>query len=1514
MRRQKLTIPVAIGLSLAATLAACTLLLGAPRAAAAACGDGSLDGSFATAPVSGAIGAAGEVDCYTLPGLEADDRVSIHFEPSAVVTASPRWRLRDGNGNEICGSSGSNTCSIYGAPGWTLEVADLYQGGTFSYGLAFRHLTDPQGCTALGDPPTWGFDAPRTDGALSSAAAARCYTFTRKFGEEDGSYWFRAIRTGGELNPRWTLYGPGGNQECGAYSGTGVEYRCPALAYGQYALVVEANGGGQSGSFYVTARRLTAPSGCQSSPSTTIGAEPVTGSIALAGEADCFPLTELKANDSLAIAFSATNGSNQSPRWSLIDGAGSYICDSSFNDDFASCQLSGTPGWHLIVYDQGGPGTFSYSLAVRRLTSPTGCSSLGAPAVWSFESPRLNGTIGGTLAARCYTFTRAEGEEDGAYWFRAARSSGTLTPRWAVYGPTGARECGGETWNEVRCPLQAEGQYIFLVADSSGENSGSYYATARRLTDPAGCNPLASTSFTAPPVAGDLSNGGSIDCYGIPDVDAGDTLSVGFLPSAGASPKWIVVDGNGSTICDSSYNSENAPCNLFGSPGWSLLVYDTSSGTFSYSLAVRRLTDPEGCTPLDDSVWSFTGPRVNGSIESAMGNRCYTFTRGAGDPDGEYWFRTVRTSGTIGPSWNLFGPSGQRECDGYNNEPEGDCRLLASGDFALVVRDSSVTQSGSFYLTAKRLNPPQGCSDIPSVAFGIAPVSGTLSTGGEIDCYRLTASSGDLLDFSTTGAATAFTLLNEEGIPRCHWYQSECHLTEDGQATLLMYSGTGTGTGSYRFEASCLNVPCGQSNTAVADVTPNRLGPGDFTSVVLRGRDLDLLESAKLVRNGQSFEAELAEPSADGRAIEARFDLSGASLGSWELQASFIDGTTRALPGAVTVEPQRPPRVSVELIGREAFRVNRPSTITVSVHNSGNVDGMIVPLVLSGIPEGSIVEPLFEMRQPNGDLDEPGLEDATYEQATDTVTFEDGIALPMFLPRVPAGRTMQFQFRVTAPALGASYKLRAATGQCLGNERSSSPAASSLVSTQAFELTTSCALDITQQILSLAVPFSSCFSTGFEGATLLGRALFSPLIPEIEPVGMADGASIGLSAIGCGVEASGVGMITKKIVQGAGLVANGAQLLGDCYVPGSESELPEMAVTAIDPNELVGPIGVGPQRYISGEEPFDYRILFENLPTASAPAQRVAILNQLDTAKLDPDSVLFEDIRFGSTAFELPYASHEIDERIDLRPARDLLVDVSATVSETGLIEVELQAIDPETLEPPEDPLAGFLPPNVTAPQGEGQVSYTVEPKTLASGTAVANKASIWFDDNDPIETPTWTNTIDRQPPVPTVAAVGTGTDTAEVSWAGSDDAAGVALYEVRVSRDGGPFSLWKTSDSAGSSPFVATLPGNYSFRVTARDGADNVGQSSLAGVSLQIGEPSEDPPSTSPSAQASGPAPAAAAAAVTDPREACLRATTQAFAKALQKAKKKKGKARARAMKAARAAKKKRLQRCNQS
>jgi RHS repeat-associated protein/uncharacterized repeat protein (TIGR01451 family) len=195
-----------------------------------------------------------------------------------------------------------------------------------------------------------------------------------------------------------------------------------------------------------------------------------------------------------------------------------------------------------------------------------------------------------------------------------------------------------------------------------------------------------------------------------------------------------------------------------------------------------------------------------------------------------------------------------------------------------------------------------------------------------------------------------------------------------------------------------------------------------------------------------------------------------------------------------------------------------------------------------------------------------------------------------------------------------------------------------------------------------------------------------------------------------------------------------------------------------DPNDKIGPVGVGPDRLISAQDEMEYMIRFENHPTATAPVQELVVVDYLDP-NLDWSTVEFGEIRYGDRVITVPAGQLSFSTR-DLPPTNSIAitgitlgqmaVDMTATFnSQNGRLEWRLLAKDTANNQFPYDALAGFLPPNNTNTHcGEGYLTFRVKPKLgLEIGTRIENKASIVFDLNDPIETPVVTNTIGQVEP-----------------------------------------------------------------------------------------------------------------------------------------------------------------------
>ena len=274
-------------------------------------------------------------------------------------------------------------------------------------------------------------------------------------------------------------------------------------------------------------------------------------------------------------------------------------------------------------------------------------------------------------------------------------------------------------------------------------------------------------------------------------------------------------------------------------------------------------------------------------------------------------------------------------------------------------------------------------------------------------------------------------------------------------------------------------------------------------------------------------------------------------------------------------------------------------------------------------------------------------------------------------------------------------------------------------------------------------------------------------------------------------------------------------------------------VAAFDPNEIIGPAGVGDERWVSALEPLDYTVRFDNDPLlATAPARRVRIMVPLD-ADLDPRSVRIDDFGFGDLIVDVAGDRGFYASRLDLRETLGVYVDVVAGVNiipgevRTGEVFWEMTAIDPATGQQPLDPLSGFLPPNLDGSEGQGFAHFSVRARnTTESGASVTAEAEIVFDNNPPVDTPKWNNTLDSQEPVSTVTEVASGPSQGvyQVTWAGEDEPAGAGLhgFDVYLASDDGPFELWKSGTGLRSSLFAAEPNKHYAFYSVAADRTGN--------------------------------------------------------------------------------------------
>ena len=282
------------------------------------------------------------------------------------------------------------------------------------------------------------------------------------------------------------------------------------------------------------------------------------------------------------------------------------------------------------------------------------------------------------------------------------------------------------------------------------------------------------------------------------------------------------------------------------------------------------------------------------------------------------------------------------------------------------------------------------------------------------------------------------------------------------------------------------------------------------------------------------------------------------------------------------------------------------------------------------------------------------------------------------------------------------------------------------------------------------------------------------------------------------------------------------------------------AVTSQDPNALTGPGGFGSAGFVAAGTTLPYRIDFENSTSATAPAQRVTITDQLST-DLDWSTFELTGAGFGGTILNIPDNSQSYQTTVAMTE-NGVTFDVEVQIGldqATGLLTAVFQSIDPATNLPP-GLLTGFLPPEDGTGRGMGFVSFLIDPKAgLPTGTQITDVADIVFDGATPIATDQANDedpsqgidpakmalvTIDAGAPSSAVATLPPTENTATftVSWSGQDDAggSGVADYDVYVSDNGGAFTPFQTGTSATSSTFSGQDGHTYAFYSVATDNA----------------------------------------------------------------------------------------------
>ncbi len=561
----------------------------------------------------------------------------------------------------------------------------------------------------------------------------------------------------------------------------------------------------------------------------------------------------------------------------------------------------------------------------------------------------------------------------------------------------------------------------------------------------------------------------------------------------------------------------------------------------------------------------------------------------------------------------------------------------------------------------------------------------------------------------------------------------------------------------------------------------------------------------------------------DSTSLKVIFKNKNEVLGKYDLVVNVPGTGQMTLDSAIRIEPATPSGIWVRLDGRKEVLINRWSTFQIVFGNNGNQTAVGIPIVVK-LPkniQAKIINPLQDsFLLP---AIRPYLPEGRFYLAADSTVNDSAMLGSFLIPYLEAGTTGSLTLEVKSVSSSPFY-IKTQTGKPWFDDttfiagRTANRGASFCDPPPCAK----CLLDIIGFTPAGCVPATYNFLCKYDDelndAKDHKKNLSSILIDYAGNWG-----GWALSCIG-GLTPAGA---IAKVANGLDKATNLNSALENCF---NCKPIPPKADTirvrfSWDPNVKSGPGGYNTLNYTRWQDPFNYNIHFENQASATAPASEVVLTDYLDTAKLDIGSLRFTGFGFADTSVRFTKADTLFIRDIDLRPAKNAIVRVTGKLDSVNKLSFRFSTFDPATMRLTTSINDGFLNPNVNGTEGLGYAGFQIKAKqNLTTGTTINNSASVVFDNNSPIITPTWFNTIDKEKPASTVLpnAERLNDTTFRIHWTGSDAHAGLHFYRIMVSLNDSAYKEWVATDTTSAK--ITVHPYNtYKFYSIAQDFVDNI-------------------------------------------------------------------------------------------
>jgi hypothetical protein len=589
--------------------------------------------------------------------------------------------------------------------------------------------------------------------------------------------------------------------------------------------------------------------------------------------------------------------------------------------------------------------------------------------------------------------------------------------------------------------------------------------------------------------------------------------------------------------------------------------------------------------------------------------------------------------------------------------------------------------------------------------------------------------------------------------------------------------------------------------------------------------------------------------------LVARFDFTGQSVGPRDFVIKFPDGTINTAENWFTIETGKADKLDISITGQTAIRFGRSTTLNINIKNLSNVNATGIPLwviINGGGLENSDIDLSNNIVRENFVNDSISINvdsipiffkpDSLYGKPF------NGIVAKLFISQIPPEGSLDLPIGINKP--DGTFKLSVATEVPIFHkgltEEQVLTGLTDLQKDEQNQIYSSCAWALVDLLWKLGmelvpegVPacFKNSLSLGYFGYTKSIKWLYYNE-SIVTKANMWDLSVLSVSTIASCFYAAALKSnpyvylfeLIGKLIKFEKFFRLGLNFGYNCSAAFDEANRKDQNISVVasfDPNEIDGPKSTLANNYIQGINSFPFKISFENVDSATAPAQEVFIINNIDKTKFDISTFQLGSFAFSNTVINVPPGLREYTVDVDLRSSRGLILRIDAKLdTASGKAIWHFISLDTLTNKFTDDPYAGFLPPNDSTGRGEGSVSYTIQPlANLSNGTEIRNKASIIFDLNAPIETNTWLNTIDNDLPVSSVKELDSIQNSTSfwVNWSGVDTTSAVEYYNVYYSVNNGEYQLWKYRSDTTAAYFTGMVDSTYHFYSIGIDYAGNI-------------------------------------------------------------------------------------------